>query len=188
MNEFSLLCRILGSLYLRTPQDPILAPVFELIAAGKLADHWPLEQAELLAQLQKASTSDTLAEDYQQLFLDQHAPAPLLASAWPEGAQETEVRYFLESRGMQLSTTPANHFGQLLLAASWLEDQRETDEVAIQLQLFDSFILPWCTQLLGKIEANAQSGFYRILAAITRGALQAMIDELDEVTSQEMPE
>ena len=37
MNEFSILCRVLGSLYYRQPQDPLLVPLFTLIREGKLA-------------------------------------------------------------------------------------------------------------------------------------------------------
>ncbi len=48
MNEFSILCRVLGSLYYRQPQDPLLVPLFTLIREGKLAANWPLEQDELL--------------------------------------------------------------------------------------------------------------------------------------------
>lgn len=53
MNEFSILCRVLGSLYYRQPQDPLLVPLFTLIREGKLAASWPLEQDELLERLQK---------------------------------------------------------------------------------------------------------------------------------------
>ena len=43
MNEFSILCRVLGSLYYRQPQDPLLGSVcFTLIREGKLAANWPL--------------------------------------------------------------------------------------------------------------------------------------------------
>ena len=53
MNEFSILCRVLGTLYYRQPQDPLLVPLFTLIREGKLAQSWPLEQDELLERLQK---------------------------------------------------------------------------------------------------------------------------------------
>ena len=53
MNEFSILCRVLGTLYYRQPQDPLLVPLFTLIREGKLAENWPLEQDDLLARLQK---------------------------------------------------------------------------------------------------------------------------------------
>ena len=45
MNEFSILCRVLGSLYYRQPQDPLLVPLFTLIREGKLAASWPLGRA-----------------------------------------------------------------------------------------------------------------------------------------------
>ncbi len=53
MNEFSILCRVLGTLYYRQPQDPLLVPLFTLIREGKLAQNWPLEQDDLLERLQK---------------------------------------------------------------------------------------------------------------------------------------
>lgn len=56
MNEFSILCRVLGTLYYRQPQDPLLVPLFTLIREGKLAQNWPLEQDDLLERLQKAAT------------------------------------------------------------------------------------------------------------------------------------
>ena len=61
MNEFSILCRVLGSLYYRQPQDPLLVPLFTLIREGKLAASWPLEQDELLARLQKSCEMQSLA-------------------------------------------------------------------------------------------------------------------------------
>lgn len=60
MNEFSILCRVLGTLYYRQPQDPLLVPLFTLIREGKLAENWPLEQDDLLARLQKAATCSRL--------------------------------------------------------------------------------------------------------------------------------
>ena len=56
MNEFSILCRVLGTLYYRQPQDPLLVPLFTLIREGKLAQSWPLEQDELLERLQRITT------------------------------------------------------------------------------------------------------------------------------------
>ena len=69
MNEFSILCRVLGSLYYRQPQDPLLVPLFTLIREGKLAASWPLEQDELLARLQKSCEVQSLATDYNALFV-----------------------------------------------------------------------------------------------------------------------
>ena len=36
MNEFSVVCRVLGTLFYRQPQDPLLVPLFTLIKEGKL--------------------------------------------------------------------------------------------------------------------------------------------------------
>lgn len=56
MNEFSVVCRVLGTLFYRQPQDPRLAPLFTLFQAGKLQQYWPLEQDELLVRLQRGSS------------------------------------------------------------------------------------------------------------------------------------
>ena len=68
MNEFSILCRIIGSLFNRHPQDALLAPLFTLIREGKLAAQWPLEQDELLTRLQQNSDPQALAADYDALY------------------------------------------------------------------------------------------------------------------------
>ncbi len=180
MNEFSILCRILGSLFNRQPQDPLLVPLFNLLQSGKLQQQWPLEQDELLTRLQQNSNPQQLAQDYQALFAADGSVSPY-GSQWPNGPEEAAVRAFLHSRGMPLSDAPADHFGVLLLAASWLEDQSQEDEVQAQITLFDDYLLPWCGAFLGKVEAHATSAFYRTLAAISREAIQAMRDELAEM-------
>ena len=65
MNEFSILCRVLGTLYYRQPQDPLLVPLFTLIREGKLAQNWPLEQDDLLERLQKSCDVQPLAAQKQ---------------------------------------------------------------------------------------------------------------------------
>ncbi|WP_313121856.1 TorD/DmsD family molecular chaperone [Pantoea septica] len=168
MNEFSILCRVIGSLFNRQPQDPLLVPLFTL------------EQDELLQRLQQNSDPQALAADYNALFVGPDCKVPPYASQWPEGKPEPEVRAFLASRGMPLSDAPADHFGVLMLAASWLEDQSAEDESAAQCALFDSYLLPWCGAFLGKVEAHATTAFYRTLAMLSREAIQAMWDELNE--------
>ncbi|MNH39840.1 Chaperone protein YcdY [compost metagenome] len=79
-----------------------------------------------------------------------------------------------------MGETPVDHFGLLLLAASWLEDQSQEDETQAQIRLFDEFMLPWCGKFLGKVEAHTTSAFYRTLAELTRDAVQTMRDELAE--------
>lgn len=180
MNEFSILCRVIGSLFNRQPQDPLLVPLFTLLREGKLPAQWPLEQDDLLKRLQQSSDPQALAADYNALFVGSDCKVPPYASQWPEGKTEGEVRTFLTSRGMPLSDAPADHFGVLMLAASWLEDQSAEDESATQLALFESYLLPWCGAFLGKVEAHATSAFYRTLAALSREAIQVMYEELAE--------
>jgi TorA maturation chaperone TorD len=185
MNEFSVVCRVLGTLFHRQPQDPLLVPLFSLIKEGKLQAHWPLEQDELLARLQQQCDIHALAADFNALFVGSECSVPPCRSAYVEGSSDAQVRVFLQQRGMPLGEVPTDHFGSLLLAASWLEDQSQQDEVQAQITLFDEFLLPWCGRFLGKVEAHAASGFYRTLAVITRDAMAAMRDELAEYESED---
>ncbi|MDT3250964.1 molecular chaperone [Serratia sp. root2] len=185
MNEFSVVCRVLGTLFYRQPQDPLLVPLFTLIKEGKLQQHWPLEQDELLARLQQGCDVNLLSADFNAMFVGSECSVSPFRSAYVEGATEAEVRTFLQQRGMPLGEAPADHFGSLLLAASWLEDQSQEDEVQAQITLFDEYLLPWCGRFLGKVEAHATTGFYRTLALLARESIQAMRDELAEYEQDE---
>ena len=184
MNEFSILCRMLGSLYYRQPQDPVLAPLYTLIREGKLAENWPLEQDELLARLQASADLPALTADYELLFTGDDCKVSPYRSAWEEGAAEADVRAFLTARGMPLTDAPADHFGLLLLAASWLEDNAGEDESEALETLFGDYLLPWCGTFLGKVEAHATTAFWRTMASLTRDALAAMWDDLQDDTAE----
>lgn len=178
MNEFSLVCRILGSLFYRQPQDPVLAPLFSMIEQGKLQQSWPLEQDALLAHLQNAEPLPVLQNDFIAMFGPQGSVSPY-RSDYAAG-DEAQCRAYLQQVGMPLSEGPTDHFGLLVLTASWIEDHAAEDEIQAQLTLFDEYLFPWCGRFLGKVEAHATTQFYRTLAMVARGALQAMRDELDE--------
>ena len=180
MNEFSIICRVLGSLYYRQPQDPLLVPLFTVIRDGKLAADWPLAQDELLARLQKSCDIQQIAADYNALFVGDDCSVSPCRSAWVEGATEAEVRTFLTEWGMPLGDSPADQIGTLLLAASWLEDKAEDDDTEALETLFGEFILPWFETFLGKVEAHATTAFWRTMALLTREAITAMWDELQE--------
>ncbi|TCW00055.1 TorD/DmsD family molecular chaperone [Biostraticola tofi] len=179
MNDFSLVCRVLGNLFYRQPGDMLLSGLMTLISDGKLGQHWPLEQDELLERLSLSAQTEDLGADYAALFDGEAPKVPALRSDWVTGTEE-QVRSFLHQRGMPPNAGPADHFGSLVLAASWLEDQATEDETAGQRQLFDQFILPWSGKFLGNVESFAATEFYRTLALICRGALEAMREELDE--------
>lgn len=180
MNEFSMICRALGSLYYRQPQDPLLEPLFSALREGKLAQNWPLEQDALLERLQKAYDAQAIATDYDALFVGDECRVPPYRSAWLDDASEAEVKAFLTEQGMPAGTTPADHFGFLLLAASWLEDNASDDEGDVLETLFEAYLLPWSDTFLGKVEAHATTAFWRTLAILTREAIGAMRDELEE--------
>ncbi|MCC3705178.1 TorD/DmsD family molecular chaperone [Rouxiella badensis] len=186
MNEFSIVCRVLGTLFYRQPQDPLLVPLFGLIQQGKLREHWPLEQDALLLRLQQSADPQALAAEFNHLFVGTGCAVSPYRSAYVEGDSEQEVRTFLKQRGMPLGESPADHFGSMLLAASWLEDQSQEDEAAAQIALFDEYMLPWCGKFLGKVEAHSTSGFYRTLSEISREAITAMRDELEEALPEDI--
>ncbi|MEH0834175.1 molecular chaperone [Pectobacterium cacticida] len=190
MNEFSVLCRILGTLFYRQPQDPLLMPLFALIKEGKLAQQWPLEQEALLARLRKGIDMAAMAADYQALFDSQTGSVSPWRSAYETDADDAEIRLFLQQRGMPLNNNEGavDHFGRLLLAASWLEDQSQDDESAAQITLFERYLLPWSDRFLGKVESHATSVFYRTLAIMCREALEAMREELAEYREENEPE
>jgi len=96
MNEFSVVCRVLGTLFYRQPQDPLLEPLFTLIKEGKLQQHWPLEQDELLIRLQQHCTDPLLASDFNALFVGSECSVSPLRSSYVEGASEADVRVFLQ--------------------------------------------------------------------------------------------
>lgn len=179
MNDFSMVCRVLGTLFYRQPDDALLAPLLALIREGKLAAHWPLEQDSLLARLMKCCDAGALTPQYHALFVGDDAQVPPLRSAWLS-EDDSEIALFLQQHGMPQGAGPADHFGALLLAGSWLEDHAALDETLAQCQLFDRFVLPWSALFLGKVEACAGGDFYRVLAIICREALQALREELDE--------
>ncbi len=156
MNEFSILCRVLGSLYYRQPQDPLLVPLFTLIREGKLAASWPLEQDELLARLQKSCEMQSWRRTIMRCSSVKPSMPPY-RSAWVEGSSEAEVRAFMSEHEYPDREGPADHLGSLLLAASWLEDHATEDQSETLELLFADYILPWCGTMLGKVEAHAHT-------------------------------
>lgn len=103
---------------------------------------------------------------------------------WSEALNEPDVRHFLSQHGVPCEEGKADHIGALLLAASWLEDHRaiNEDENAILETLFARYIMPWYATFLGKVEAHAVTPFWRAMAPLTREAISAMWDELQEST------
>ncbi len=180
MNDFSLICRMLGSLFYRQPQDPLLMPLFTLLHQGELQRSWPLEQDELLSQLQQHSDPQSLSLDYNSLFVGDACQISPYGSHWAKGPEEKTLRDFLALQGMPLTDAPADHIGQILLAASWLEDSTKERGSTLLRTLFNDYLTPWCGLFLADVNARASAPFYRTLATLTQEAIQIMSEELNE--------
>ncbi|WGE47034.1 TorD/DmsD family molecular chaperone [Actinobacillus equuli] len=182
INDFSLLCRLFGNLFYRSPTDPILAGTFAWLAQGGLRQQWALStdaQSELaLTTLEKNANPTQLQASYQALFGETGAIATTIS------AYKITVEDFInfrQTRAMPALEKP-DHVALLLLTASWIEDN--LDSSAAQQAFFEQFLLPCAAKFLGQIEAH-DSGFYKALAQLCRDALSAMADELEELSEQD---
>ncbi len=81
---------------------------------------------------------------------------------------------------MPLADTPADHIGTLLLAASGWKISLPKMKVKRWKPYLPIICFPWCNTFLGKVEAHAVTPFWRTLAPLTRDAIGAMWDELQE--------
>lgn len=96
-----------------------------------------------------------------------------------EGATEAEVRAFLTGQGMPLGENPADQLGTLLWPLRLEDNVKDNDSEALDI-LFDDYIVPWVGTFLGKLEAHATTTFWRTMATLTREAISAMFDDLQE--------
>ena len=177
INDFSLLCRLFGNLFYRRPNNPILAGTFAWLAQGGLRQQWALDidsQSELSLTLLETQANPTeLAPSYQALFAENGA-IPTAISAYKVSVEDFIV--FRNERGMP-TLEQADHVALLLLTASWIEDH--LDSTQAQQMLFEKYLLPCMNKFLGLVETK-DDGFYKSLAQLTRDALSAMADELDD--------
>lgn len=177
INDFSLLCRLFGNLFYRTPTDPILAGTLKWLAQGGLRRQWALNtdaRSELaLTLLEKHANPTQLEADYQALFGTSGAIAVTIS------AYKISLDDFIAFRQAHKMPNPANadHVALLLLTASWIEDNLAS--TSAQQELFEKFLLPCAAKFLTQVEA-CDKIFYRALAQLTREALAAMADELEE--------
>ncbi|MDP8079638.1 TorD/DmsD family molecular chaperone [Phocoenobacter skyensis] len=177
INDFSLLCRLFGNLFYRHPSDPILADLFNWLKQDNLRANWALSvdsQGEhALHCIATKAISTELAVSYDALFAKNGNVDTAISS------YDIDVNSFVAFRQQYAmpNLDNADHFGLLLLSASWIEDN--LNSVIAQKTLFQQFLLPCASKFLGKVEAF-DNGFYKALAQLTRDALSAMADELEE--------
>lgn len=177
INDFSLLCRLFGNLFYRTPQDPILAGTFSWLQQGNLRSNWALstdtQSEQALNIVEKESYPTQLESHYQALF-GETGTVSMAISAY--GVSVDEFIMFRQQRAMP-EIADLDNVALLLLTASWIEDHIDSTEA--QKTLFEHFLLPCLSKFLGQVE-TFDHGFYKALAQLTRDALSAMADELEE--------
>lgn len=181
INDFSLLCRLFGNLFYRQPQDPVLAGTFAWLAQGNLRSNWALstdsQSEQALSSVERNAHPTQLTPSYQALFSENGAIATTISAY---GFSAENFATFRQQRGMP-ALDNADHVALLLLTASWIEDNLGSTEA--QQTLFEQFLLPCLSKFLGQVEAF-DNGFYKALAQLTRDALSAMADELEEAVEQ----
>lgn len=182
INDFSLLCRLFGNLFYRTPTDPILSDTFVWLSQGGLRQQWALStdaQSELaLTVLEKHANPTQLQASYQALFGKAGTIATTISAY---NISIDDFIHFRQAYAMPTLEKP-DHVALLLLSASWLEDN--VDSNIAQKSFFEQFLLPCAAKFLGQVEAHDHS-FYKALAQLCRDALSAMADELEELSEQE---
>lgn len=178
INNFSLISRLFGNLFYRSPTDEVLAGAFAWLQQKGLSQVWALDtdkESELaLNSLQTKIDPDLLNQEYQKLF---GTNGKVMASISTYGIDVEEFMNFRLVRNMP-EVESADHFALLLLTASWLEDN--SDSLVAQQEFFETFLLPCAAKFLTQVENQATLPFYRALALLTREILAAMADELEE--------
>ncbi|MFD1806121.1 molecular chaperone [Pasteurella oralis] len=180
LSNFSMISRLFGNLWYRSPTDPILANVFTWLQQNGLTQLWALstdtQSERALASLQMPLDLNALDKEYQKLFIGENALVKTQISAYE--VDVVEFVNFRQMRGMP-EVENADHFALLLLSASWIEDN--LDSVAAQREFFEYFLLPCASQFLAQVQTKASLPFYKALALLCKDILAAMADELDEV-------
>ena len=178
VNNFSLISRLFGNLFYRSPTDPILSGVFDWLQKQGLSQVWALstdkESEAAIDNLQMKIDLTLLDQEYQKLF-GPNGNVPTAISSY-----DIDVQRFVDFRNTRNVPEAENvdHFALLLLTASWLEDN--TESLSAQQDLFGDFLLPCAAKFLTQVETYATFPFYRSLAYLTREILAAMADELEE--------
>ncbi|AZI13893.1 TorD/DmsD family molecular chaperone [Avibacterium paragallinarum] len=184
LNYFSLISRLFGNLFYRSPQAPTLQNVFVWLHQQPLNALWALEtdkqSEQALAALQMKIDLALLDQEYQRLFAGEN---PLVKTDLATyGIDPADFLAFRQERGMPEVEQSAVGFPLVFLTASWIEDNLDSTEA--QKNLFAEFLLPCASKFLSAVETQANLPFYRSLAILSREILSAMADELEEIADK----
>lgn len=179
LSNFSLISRLFGNLFYRSPSDPLLSDVFSWLSQQNLTPLWLLETdkktSQALQALQMPLDLTALAQEYHKLFTSIEPKVNPQLSAY--GGDLSAFVAFREEQGLP-TLESADHFALVLLTAAWLEDHAQN--LSSQKILFEQFLLPCANGFLTQVEHQASLPFYRALALLCREILAAMADELEE--------
>lgn len=178
INHFSLISRLFGNLFYRSPLDPTLQNVFTWLHQRPLNALWPLDtdkqSEQALEALQMKIDLTSLEQEYQGLFYGENA----LVKCHLNDINIEHFIAFRQERGMPEVEQSAVGFPLIFLTASWIEDN--LDSIEAQKYLFSNFLLPCAKHFLSAVEIEANLPFYRSLALLSKEILTAMADELEE--------
>lgn len=179
INHFSLISRLFGNLFYRSPLEPTLQNVFTWLHQQPLNVLWPLDtdkqSEQALEALQMNIDLTLLDQEYQRLFDREKGTVKY------EINDDIDIQRFMafrQERGMPEVEQSAVSFPLIFLTASWIEDN--LDSIDAQKGLFSDFLLPCANRFLSAVETQANLPFYRALALLSREILAAMADELEE--------
>ena len=162
VNNFSLISRLFGNLFYRSPTDPILSGVFDWLQQQGLSQVWALstdkESEAAIDNLQMKIDLTLLDQEYQKLF-GPNGNVPTAISSY-----DIDVQRFMDFRH----------------ARNVPEAENVDQSLSAQQDLFGDFLLPCAAKFLTQVETYATLPFYRSLAYLTREILAAMADELEE--------
>lgn len=145
INNFSLISRLFGNLFYRSPTDEVLADAFVWLQQKGLSQVWALDtdkESELaLNSLQVKIDLNLLNEEYQKLFATN---GKVMTAISAYGISVEEFVNFRLVRNMP-EVESADHFALLLLTASWLEDN--SDSLVAQQEFFETFFIALCSEV-----------------------------------------
>lgn len=201
LDSFGAACTFLSRLFLRPPDDHLIASV----ADADLWQQWPLHRDEWtergLAGMHQAVTGEDretveeLARDYQRLFV---GPAHVIACPYESvylsdehlifEEQTLAVRHFYARFGLQapsLNREPDDHLGLELdflarLSVLGLDalDDGDLESVGAVTDAIGQFLtehlLRWVFDCLERLHVGANTRFYRGVSLLTEGAVHQL--------------
>lgn len=184
INAYSVFCRLFGNLLYRSPTDEMLQPTLMWLTQGNLIPLWGEENDDnlksALKQLSENYPPAELSSAYAQLF-----SGDSVAVAYKISDYSIHLDDFLtlrEKSGMPtIAPQQADHVAHLLLCASWLEDQEDSDTVnKLSQQLLSDFLLPILHPFLGQVQAHSTHPFYRSLSKLCHEIIDDSATDEDE--------